>query len=127
MLVAVASRGPGPEARVSPVLGRCEVFVLHDTGSGDFESHPNPARDESGGAGVRAAEFLAGLGTNRLIGMNFGPKAFSVLEAAGIGCYLCPGEVSVREAVALLEKGELERISGATTGSHFGSAHGAGR
>ena len=48
---------------------------------------------------------------------NVGPKAFRVLQAAGIRVYRC-GQGTVAEAVARFRAGALEELSGATVEGH---------
>lgn len=120
MLVAVASTGQGPEAPVSPVFGRCPVFVLHDTVAGSFESCENAALSEAGGAGIKAAEHLLRLKVDRVIGVSFGPKAFSVLQASGVECFRCSDSLTAGEAVQMLGGGKLEQVAAANAEAHSG-------
>ncbi|MBN1433692.1 NifB/NifX family molybdenum-iron cluster-binding protein [Candidatus Fermentibacterales bacterium] len=120
MLVALASTGEGAGARVSQVFARCPFYVFHDTGTGEYESMPNPALEQPGGAGVRAAELICNRGAEAVIAGNFGPKAFSVLLGAGARCFRS-GELTLAEAVEALSGGKLEELSSASTDAHYGT------
>jgi predicted Fe-Mo cluster-binding NifX family protein len=127
VLVAVASTGQGSEALVSQVLGRCAVFVLHDTATGSFESCENPALGQAGGAGIKAAEHLLRLTVDRVIGVNFGPKAFSVLQASGVQCFRCPDSLNTGEAIRMLAEGKLEQVAVPNAEAHSGTQGKGGR
>ena len=125
MKVVVSAVQEGLDAEVSPVFGRCPVYVFVDTETMEFESAPNPAMSAPGGAGIQAAQFAVSKGVNAVLTGNVGPNAFNVLEAAGVTMYPVSGS-SVREAVEALKSGRLEPVSGATSGTGGRMARGMG-
>ena len=101
-------------------FGRAAAFVLVDTDSGEFRSENNAAGVAAAqGAGVQAAETVAGLGAKRLITGHCGPKAFRTLAAAGIEVYT-GASGTVAEAVEQLESGALSRLTGPDRKGHWG-------
>ena len=114
------------DAPVNPRFGRCQYFLIVDSETMQFEAIPNMASGAMGGAGIQAAQIIAGKGVKALITGNVGPNAFQALSAAGIqiitGAY-----GTVREAVEKYKKGELKGISAPTVGGHFGMGTGRGR
>ena len=129
MKIAVTANGRGLDAPSSPVFGRCQWYVLVDTKTMEAESAANPALAASGGAGIQAAQYIAGLGVQAVVTGNVGPNAYQVLNAAGIDVYLYP-EGIVRQAVEAFQAGQLPSASGATAPSHAGlgvQGHGTGR
>jgi predicted Fe-Mo cluster-binding NifX family protein len=119
MKIAVSATSEGLDAPSSPIFGRCRYLVLVETDTLDCESLPNPAISASGGAGIQAAQYLAGQGIQAVVTGNVGPNAYQVLEAAGISTYLYEGP-SVREAVDAFAKGELAKAQGPSARSHSG-------
>jgi predicted Fe-Mo cluster-binding NifX family protein len=125
MKVVVSAMQEGLDAEVSPVFGRCPVYVFVDTETMDFESAPNPAMSAPGGAGIQAAQFAVSKGVSAVLTGNVGPNAFNVLQAAGVTMYPVSGG-SVREAVEALKSGRLQPVSGATSGMGGGMGRGMG-
>lgn len=125
MKVVVSAMQEGLEAEVSPVFGRCPVYVFVDTETMDCESAPNPAMSAPGGAGIQAAQFAVSKGVNAVLTGNVGPNAFNVLQAAGVTLYPVSGG-TVRQAVEALKSGQLQPISGATSGMGGGMGRGMG-
>jgi predicted Fe-Mo cluster-binding NifX family protein len=129
MKIAVTASGEGLDAPASPVFGRCQWYVLVDTETMEVETLANPALAASGGAGVQAAQHIAGLGIQAVVTGNVGPNAYQVLNAAGVAVYLYT-EGSVRQAIEALQAGQLSLASGATAPSHAGlggQGHGMGQ
>ena len=84
MKTAFTTNGNSIEESIEPAFGRCRNFLIVDSDSGDVAVVPNPGAGLAGGAGVKAAETLAGLGIDRLITGSLGPNAGPLLHAAGI-------------------------------------------
>ena len=126
MKVVVSAMQEGLDAEVSPVFGRCPVYVFVDTQTMEFESAPNPAISAPGGAGIQAAQFAVSKGINAVLTGNVGPNAFNVLQAAGVTMYPVSAG-SVREAVEALRSGRLQPVSRATSGMGGGMGRGGGR
>jgi len=126
MKICVSATANSLDAPVDPRFGRCQYFLIVDSETMQFEAVPNMASGAMGGAGIQAAQIIAGKGVKALITGNVGPNAFQALSAAGIqiitGAY-----GTVREAVEKYKKGELKGISAPTVGEHFGMGAGRGR
>ncbi|MFO7707427.1 MAG: NifB/NifX family molybdenum-iron cluster-binding protein [Desulfobacterales bacterium] len=84
MKIAFTTNGNIIEDSIEPAFGRCRNFIIVDSDSGDVAVVPNPGAGLAGGAGVKAAETLAGLGIDNLITGSLGPNAGPLLQAAGI-------------------------------------------
>lgn len=121
MKLALSSDGPTLEAAASPIFGRCAYFLFIDTETGAFEAKPNPARDDSGGAGVQAAQFVLDQGAQALISGHLGPNAAQIIEAAGIPMYVLKGQTGAA-VLDHFRAGALDRMS--TSG---GGGRGQGR
>jgi predicted Fe-Mo cluster-binding NifX family protein len=96
----------GLESSVSPIFGRCPFFMFVDVDNGHFEIRTNPAQSAAGGAGIQAAQMIAGNHVNAVISGKLGPKAYDVLASAGIAVYTFSGG-SVEEALKAFRRGQL--------------------
>lgn len=119
MRIVISAAGNDLDASVSPVFGRCPVYLFVDTETMEVEAVPNPAVSAAGGAGIQAAQFVARQGAQAVLSDNLGPNAFRVLVAAGIPVYRVSGG-TVRQAVEAFKEGRLNPISEATTVAHAG-------
>ena len=61
-------------------FGRAACFCLFDEISGITQFVENNSSGETEGIGTRAAERMAGLGINKIISGDFGPKAMELLN-----------------------------------------------
>ena len=120
MKIAITSTGQGLEADVDPRLGRAHFFLIYDTDSKRAETLDNAQNlNAAQGAGVQAAQNLAKAEVQAVLTGNCGPKAFQVLNAAGITVYVgLSGSVS--EAIAEFESGRLEPCDAANKPGHWG-------
>jgi predicted Fe-Mo cluster-binding NifX family protein len=82
--IAFTTNGNSIEDSIEPTFGRCKNFLIVDSESGDAGVVPNPGAASAGGAGVKAAEALAGRGIGMLITGSIGFNSRPLLEAAGI-------------------------------------------
>jgi predicted Fe-Mo cluster-binding NifX family protein len=126
MKVVVSAVQEGLDAEVSPVFGRCPVYVFVDSDTMEFEAVPNPAMSAAGGAGIQAAQFAVSKGAQAVLTGNVGPNAFNVLQQAGVTIYPVSAG-TVRQAVEALKSGQLQPVSAATSAMHGGMGGGMGR
>ncbi len=120
MKIAISASGTTLAARVDPRFGRCAQYLLVDTVSEGFEVLPNAAAMAGGGAGIQAAQVVVESGAQAVISGNLGPNAFQVLAAAGIPAYTVTN-MTIAQAVAAFEAGELTPVGGATNAAHSGT------
>jgi len=120
MKIAISTTSPSIESAVDPRFGRGAYFLLVDSDTLEWQAHPNPAIDASGGAGVQAAQFIAGHGAQVAISGDVGPNAYSTLAAAGIRMFMAPADdpVTARELLARYRQGELKPVPGPTGPGH---------
>jgi len=123
MKLAVTSTGEDLNAQIDPRFGRCQYFMFVDSDTMCFEAMMNESAMTSGGAGIQAAQTLAGKGVDAVITGNLGPNAHQTLTAAGIK--LITGvSGTVKDAVEKFKNGELKETTSPTVGSHFGMGGG---
>lgn len=119
MKILVTAKGNQTNDEVDPRFGRAKFFILVDAQTNEATAHDNSQNlNAAQGAGIQAAESVARLGANAVITGNVGPKAFRVLNAAGIKVYLCP-QTTVDDAVQKFKTGELKEVSSANVEGHW--------
>ena len=119
MKIAITAISKDLSSNVDPRFGRAKVFIVADTDTGAFTAHDNAQNlNAAQGAGIQAGETVARLGAQAVITGNIGPKAFRVLNAAGIKVYLA-GEGTVSDAVRRFKAGELKETSTANVEGHW--------
>ena len=86
MKYAVSSTGKTMDANVDPRFGRAAFFVIVDSETGDIVSvlDNSAAIDAAHGAGINAAAMVADAGVDAVLTGRVGPKAWQVLEKAGV-------------------------------------------
>jgi predicted Fe-Mo cluster-binding NifX family protein len=106
--IAITSEGPDMDARVDPRFGRAAGFLIIDSATMAFEYVDNGSSQVMAqGAGIQAAEIVAGTGADVLLTGFVGPKAFQALTAAGIQIGQNVDNLTVREAVQRFQAGDV--------------------
>jgi len=119
MKVAVSASGTTLDAQVDPRFGRCSAFVLVDTEKGSFEAVENGNAARGGGAGIQAAQLVAGKGAKAVLTGSCGPNAHQTLTAAGIEVFVgCTG--SVAQVIESYRQGRLHPAATYNAASHAG-------
>jgi len=89
-------------------LGRAPGFTVIDSETRETTYIDNGANAAaSHGAGTGAAKSIAEAGVDVVVAPEIGPKAASVLEAAGVRLLVCPPGLLVEDAYASLQGGKL--------------------
>ena len=112
MKIAVSVTASKPGAAFESRFGRAAAFAIVDTNTGEQQVVANPAMQLRGGAGIRAAEFLARQGVEAVISGAFGPKAYAVLQTSGLRLYQTQSG-TVDDLVARLLKDDLDAVEDA--------------
>ena len=102
---------------VCVAFGRAPLFLVHDTETGKGEMLENPAAQAQGGAGLKAAQFVADQAPDALITVRCGENAAMVLQAAKIAIYKAQGSTA-QENLAALQEGKLEILTHFHAGFH---------
>ncbi|MBU4186401.1 MAG: NifB/NifX family molybdenum-iron cluster-binding protein, partial [Proteobacteria bacterium] len=85
MRVAVTSAGKNLESNVDPRFGRAAYFIIVNPETMDYKVVENIQNiNLPQGAGIQAGQTIAENNVDILITGNCGPKAFKVLQNAGI-------------------------------------------
>jgi predicted Fe-Mo cluster-binding NifX family protein len=119
MKVAISSTGPSLADRVDPRFGRAACFIVYDTENDEFEAIGNEQNVMAAqGAGVQAAQTVAGQKVALVVSGNIGPKAFAVLSAADVKVATW-AKGTVAEAVELVKQGRLTAVDQPTKEGHW--------
>ena len=110
MKIIITAKGEALNSEVDPRFGRAVKFILYDEETGDSRVVDNAQNlNAAQGAGIQAAQTVAGLGAEVVITGHCGPKAFRVFKTAGIRIFSgATGTVS--EAIALFKEGQLKEL-----------------
>ena len=119
MKIAVSAVAPDLSAQVDPRFGRCTNFIIVDPDTMEFEVIENAGASAGGGAGITAAQLIAGKGVAAVLTGNCGPNAFDVLKTANIPV-MTGVSGTVEEVVKKYKAGEYDAISEANVSSHSG-------
>jgi predicted Fe-Mo cluster-binding NifX family protein len=118
MKLAVSSTEAGLDARMDPRFGRCAYFVIVDVDSLQTESLANESQGLGGGAGIQAAQSVAARGVKAVITGNCGPKAFKVLERAGVEI-LVGASGTVADAIDQFKRNQLTPVDSPNVEGHW--------
>ncbi len=106
---------------MDPRFGRCPYYVIMDTDTMESEVLSNTSMGAPSGAGIGAAQVVAGKGVEAVLTGAVGPNASAVLSQAGINI-VSGVQGTVREAVEAYKSGGLKPAAAAAYGQ--GSLYG---
>ena len=113
--VAVTAMEGSPESTVDPRFGRCPYYVIMDTETMESEVLSNASMGAPSGAGIGAAQVVAGKGVEAVLTGAVGPNASAVLSQAGIKI-VSGVQGTVREAVEAYKSGGIKPTAAAAYG-----------
>ncbi len=119
MKIAVSAKGNELSSEVDPRFGRAPYFIIYNTDDNSFEAVSNNDNAQAAqGAGVQAAQTVAGKRVDWVVSGNMGPKAFAGLKAANIKIASWD-KGTVEEAVKLIQEGKIQEIEEANVRGHW--------
>jgi predicted Fe-Mo cluster-binding NifX family protein len=125
--VAVSSTGGSLDSAVDPRFGRSPYHVIVETETMAFEAMPNASMSSPSGAGIGAAQAVAGKGIQAVLTGSIGPNASSVLSQVGIKMF-SGASGTVRQAVETFKEGRLSEAASLSAGMiGYGRGRGGGR
>jgi predicted Fe-Mo cluster-binding NifX family protein len=125
MKIAISATGQNLEAGVDPRFGRCQYFIIIDPDTMEYEVVANSGIAARGGAGISAAQMVAGRGVAAVLTGHCGPNAFEALDSAGIKV-LTGVSGTVQDAVNNYKAGKYQASSQPNAGLHSGMGGGRG-
>jgi len=107
----------GLDSPTSPIFGRCPYFLFINPKTLEFTIEENSAKNEPGGAGIKAAQKMLERKVTAVISGDVGPKASSVLMAEGIAVYQHQGKTA-RDSLEGFTSNQLTNLFSSTTQAH---------
>jgi predicted Fe-Mo cluster-binding NifX family protein len=126
MKIAISATGPTLDADIDPRFGRCQYFIIADPETMQFEAMDNTSAAAAGGAGISAAQAVAGKGVQAVLTGNCGPNAHQVLSSSGIQI-ITGVSGKVREAIEGYKSGRFQASAQPNVVDHFGMGGGTSR
>jgi len=118
MIIAISSTGKELDSNLDPRFGRAAYFIIVDAETMDFEAVENTQNlNLPQGAGIQAGKKIADQHVDALITGHCGPKAFKVLQTAGVKVVTAAGG-KVSDAIEKFIKGELATAAAADVEGH---------
>jgi predicted Fe-Mo cluster-binding NifX family protein len=119
MKLAISSTGKNLDSNLDPRFGRAAYFIIVDAETMDFEVVGNTQNlNLPQGAGIQAGKTITDHHVDALITGHCGPKAFKVLQSAGVKIFTGAGG-KVTDALEQFKKGELAAASEADVEGHW--------
>jgi len=111
MKIAVSSMDKTIDGSVSDIFGRCLYFIIAEIKNQKIEKTEvveNKSTDQMSGAGISAAQLMAGKNVNAVITGNVGPRALDVLKQFNIESYY--GNGLIKEVLQEFINGKLKKL-----------------
>ncbi|MCF8094336.1 MAG: NifB/NifX family molybdenum-iron cluster-binding protein [Desulfobacteraceae bacterium] len=119
MKVAVSSNGKTLDSEIDTRFGRAACFLLVDLNSMSCEAVENKQNLKAAqGAGIQAAKTVVDHGAGAVITGNCGPKAYAVLQQAGISV-ITGASGQAKDALEKYKQGELSPAEGPNVNGHW--------
>ncbi len=117
--IAITSEGPDLDDPVDPRFGRAAGFLVVDVETMDTSYIDNGQTQVlAQGAGIQAAQLVAGAGVDCVLSGFVGPKAFQALSAVKIKVVQDLDEgMTVRQAVEKYKRGAVRFAEGPNRGA----------
>lgn len=111
MKIAISSTTKDIKGDVDEVFGRCPYFIIADFNNGKIgkiEGIKNKSMDQTSGAGISTAQFVAEKKVSVVITGNVGPRALDVLNQFNILVY--SGKGKIEDVLRDFASKKLEKI-----------------
>jgi predicted Fe-Mo cluster-binding NifX family protein len=119
MKIAFSTSGTTLDAPLDNRFGRAPRFLIYDLDNKSFDVVDNrQSLDSAQGAGIQSAETVARQGVKALVSGHCGPKAFRVLQAAGVKIYNSDA-TTVSDALEKYISGTLAEAGSADVEGHW--------
>ena len=117
-VVAIAATGRDIKSPVSYLFGRAPFFIICDRAKKTYKAVPNKYLDAQHAAGLRAAQMIAKMNVDVVLGNNVGFEPFRVFSQARIEVYTDISQ-TVWDALQAFPDG-LTKLTAENVPAHFG-------
>ena len=120
MKIAISSKGNTLDSEIDPRFGRAGFFLLVDPETMEVKVIENKQNLQlPQGAGIQAAQTVVEQGAKTVLTGNCGPKAFKVLQAAGVNVAVgISGKI--KEAIDQYKQGKIDFARAPNVEGHWG-------
>jgi len=119
MIIAISSTGKNLDSNLDPRFGRAAYFIIVDAETMGYKAVENTQNlNLPQGAGIQAGKTIADHHVDALITGHCGPKAFKVLQSAGVKILTGAGG-KVADAIEQFKNGNLAAASEADLEGHW--------
>lgn len=119
MKIAVTSTGPDLKSEMDPRFGRAAYLIIVDPDTMQFKALENTEnRNLTQGAGIQAGKTIVENGAEVLITGYCGPKAFMVLQSAGVKTF-SGAQGHVEDVIKDFKSGKLKETQNPNTEGHW--------
>ena len=119
MNIAITSEGKDLDSKVDPRFGRAAYFIIVDPETLAFEVVENSQNlNLPQGAGIQAGKTIVDHKVDVLLTGNCGPKAFKVLQTAGVKV-MTGVSGQVKDALLQYKNNELKETENANVDGHW--------
>lgn len=119
MKLAITSTGDTLSSAMDTRFGRAAFFIIVDPDTMEFQAIENQQNiNLPQGAGIQAGKTIINQQAGVLITGNCGPKAFQILNQAGIEIKI-GASGSVEDAIEAYKRGELQSAASANVEGHW--------
>lgn len=122
MNIIVGSEGQDLDAPLGSNFARSRYYLVVDVQTMDHKALTNPWATTGGGAGIQAAQMIAGQRPEAVLTGMIGPNAFAVLEAAGVPVFSAPSG-TVRSAIQAYRSAHLLPLARPNAAPHAPFQH----
>ncbi|MGL1932544.1 MAG: NifB/NifX family molybdenum-iron cluster-binding protein [Desulfotalea sp.] len=119
MKIAITAKGKTLDSLVDPRFGRAAYIIILDSDTNELDAIDNSANVNAfKGAGIQAATSVHQKGAEVLMTGYCGPKAFQIIDAAGIKV-ISETTGTVADAVTLFKSGNFNYTDKANAEAHW--------
>jgi predicted Fe-Mo cluster-binding NifX family protein len=111
LIICISADGPSLDALCEEHFGRAPFLIMADMDSGRWWAVENRSPGPCGGKIPGPVRILGEQRVTVLITGRVGGTGQEALERSGIRVFLCPGGISVGDALRRYRNGELPRIA----------------
>ena len=119
MRIALTATDNNSESMLDQRFGRAKYFIIFDTEKNEYSFVNNKQNlNAEQGAGIQSAQTVVQVDAEAVITGHTGPKAFNVLNMAGVKIYYSAA-LSVKDALQQFRNGVLKQATSSDVEGHW--------
>ncbi len=120
MKIGMALMEKNIEKDINQTFARAPYFAIYDSETKEVIYFDNSAKEASGGAGIKAAQFLVDKKIDSIISYRLGENAVQVLSKADIKLFSPKEDFNAINNINLLLENKLNSLVDIHSGYHHG-------